>query len=462
MDILLPRNIYLLAGNEDDPEQANLYFKNIIDGYKNDMMVKVISDHGRNYHDFWRLESGNQSSRYYDITSGEFKLQIEVFDTNFNAIQQKNIRIEVVPRLSTEICNVLCIGDSMTRAGVYIQHMQEVLPNTNTLGIRTYTDGAVCMEGRGGWTVRQYFTAGSVDGMDSPFMFPSGIEGSKYLGNTVFWKRAIYLDADSYDFMGFQKIAKGWGEPTTSYLFDRDGYPFEKKQGDVIFDPSSDSLSGFLRYNGDAWERMNPQPRWEFSFVKYMERYSKAFVRDGILQCPDIVTILFGANDFQLADGIDVGIEDYLADIQNMIHSIKEYDAQISIIVNMPIMGASQDAWGINMGCQGNSRCYDKNMQEIGRHILECWDNEEEEKKGIYICPMHAMLDYVYGFDMQVEQANKYTHEKVARYNNWVHPNVSGYKQMGDAMAGVIQKIRNWKSDDRNSTMLLLTACQFG
>jgi hypothetical protein len=51
-------------------------------------------------------------------------------------------------------------------------------------------------EGRGGWAVSTFISnGGSASGFDSPFMFPTGLTGVQYRGNTEFWKRAIAVDS---------------------------------------------------------------------------------------------------------------------------------------------------------------------------------------------------------------------------------------------------------------------------
>ncbi len=69
-----------------------------------------------------------------------------------------------------------------------------------------------------------------------------------------------------------------------------------------------------------------------------------------------------------------------------------------------------------------------------------------EQSKGridrIYISPTLACIDPDNGFPYAYEKLNKYTEETAKSQSNWVHPNDSGYRQMGDALASVIEYIR--------------------
>ena len=51
-------------------------------------------------------------------------------------------------------------------------------------------------------------------------------------------------------------------------------------------------------------------------------------------------------------------------------------------------------------------------------------------------------LDPVFGFDKEPYKANRYADDFVMKHSNRVHPNASGYKQIGDALAAVIEVIR--------------------
>ena len=120
-----------------------------------------------------------------------------------------------------------------------------------------------------------------------------------------------------------------------------------------------------------------------------------------------------------------------------MISSIREYDPDMKIIINMPIPGADQNAWGFKM-CLGSEKRYNYNMMKLSEAIIENYSSD----KNIFISPMAACIDRMYGFSSASRNANQYCEEKETFQSNWVHPNKTGYAQMGDALAAVIEKIR--------------------
>ena len=70
-------------------------------------------------------------------------------------------------------------------------------------------------------------------------------------------------------------------------------------------------------------------PKFQFNFAKYIKRYN--------LIKPDIVSLLFGANEFQHCsyDNLNEEIEKYICSIKKIVASIKEFDRDIKIIINL-------------------------------------------------------------------------------------------------------------------------------
>ena len=73
---------------------------------------------------------------------------------------------------------------------------------------------------------------------------------------------------------------------------------------------------------------------------------------------------------------------------------------------------------------------------------IEAEGDETKLAANIYVVNAGMAVDPDYGFDTITEPANKYNSTLVTRYSNWVHPNKTGQKQLGDAIAAIIQGIR--------------------
>lgn len=436
-DIILPRKIYTLLGDKDNIEQLNIYFRNIITGYYKDKIVEVKCDYGRQYEDFWRIEPGNSNIPQYNVAECCFELKVQIKDYEFNILNEASTLIEVLPKTTKGKTHVLCIGDSITRWGCYIEHLTKVLPEAVSVGTRTYDNGGANKEGRGGWNAKSFLHKNTLDypydtAFQSPFMFPAGIEGSKFWGNAAFWQNVVDKDPEGYDYHGFQKIASGWKDDKGPYLFDKKGFPLNPAKGDVIFDPFREKGKNFIEWNGHDWAQMNNQPDWELSFTKYLQRYRCAFIRNGKSFEPDIISLLFGANDITSFDSLDV----FIKSLEQIIASIKEYKQDMKVIINLPVSGSTRN--------QENktSEYYRRLMQEGSRRILDKWDNDHGIKNNIYIGSMLLCVDPYYGYGIREESAFKYSEDRIKMPGDSIHPSINGHKQMGDLLAGIVQKIR--------------------
>jgi beta-galactosidase len=432
--IILPRKIYAIKGDRDNIEQLNIYYRNIITGYIDDKIIDIKCNYGEQYKDFWRIEIGNEENNRYIVNEPFFTFTIQVKDYDFNVIEEASTIIEVVPRESKEICNILCIGDSITRWGVYIEHLTNVLSNIVTVGTRSYEGEVINREGRGGWSSMSYLYHNHLEpkydmAFQSPFMFPVGIEGNRYKGNTFFWRQVMFEDTKGYDFNGFQKVAYN---SENSPLYEEKGYPINPVKGDVVFDPEHTRGKNFLMYNGDIWEEMINQPEWELSFEKYMDCYKRSFIHNGVFNAPDIISILFGPNDINRMEDADV----YISSISSLVDAIRKYSKDIKIIINMPICGS------VKSQINKHSEYYRRLMQEGGLRILEKWDNDTSLQNNIYIGYMMLGVDPVYGYGVKKEKVFKYSETEANKTCDSIHPNIDGHKQMGDLLAALVQRIR--------------------
>lgn len=434
--IVLPRRMVAVLGDEQNIRQLNLYFQNMVTGYIGDRIIDVQCDYGRQYAGFWRLEPGNGAVSRYQAGAGCFDLRVTVRDYDFQVIDEAVTTVEVLENVPKEKCHVLCIGDSITRGGFYIEHMQEIMPWIVSMGTRTYDQGLSNKEGRGGWSCKSFLHENALEhpweyAFQSPFMFPAGISGSQFWGSTAFWQNVMWKDPKGYDFDGFQKMAAGWGEVTGPYLFDENGYPKSPKPGDVVFDPNEPRGHNFLSWDSGAWTAMPTQPAWELSFAKYVERFRQAFVRDGTDHVPDVVSIMFGPNDIPSLDALDGFIES----LERLVASVKAYDRDMPVILHLPTCGSNLDL------PNKPAPYYRRLMQEGGRRILQRWDNDQALADRIHVCGTLLAMDPVYGYGTREEAAFSYTEEKIRMPGDPLHPTPQGHRQMGDLLAWLIQKI---------------------
>lgn len=399
--ILLPKNIYILRDRYGQDlvtnrEEYSIYYKNIIHPYSPEYDIKIKCSFGMNIGRCYRLDSFDNCPESFPLT-----LCIYLYGEK---LAEKTVTVHIETRTERPV-SVMCIGDSMTQAETYIAQMADKTQNVKTLGTRKI--GHVYHEGRGGLTLESYlFNYRNKGWFVSPFLFPKGIDAKEYYGDLSYMED-IRTNPNHYTTVGF------------TYEPIKDGM-YTLKNGELYL------------YNSGEYTLIDHSPEFCFDFGKYMERFG--------IETPDIITLLFGANDLQITDYENTGtaIETMLKYADKMISEFRKYG--IKIVINLPICGADQYCWGTRMGCNGTVKQYDYNIKMWGNALLEAYDGREQD--GIYICPMLAVCDPEAGFPQAVSCANIYSEKTICHLDNWVHPNESGYKQMGDALAGVITKLK--------------------
>ncbi len=408
IQIILPPKLYICASRENqtiitDREEYNIFYSNIIQPYSKDFDVVINCEYGENLGNCWHIEKFPESGTI-------FPLEIKLYDGYGNCVAQKQTKIEVVAKVRFgDSFRVLAIGDSMTRSAKYLTHLATKLYGVKFVGSRSFNQ-MIFHEGRGGWSFENYFHGTRKKGdVTSPFLFPKGVSGKDYFGD-----------------LGCHKdIADALHDP---YRFD--GYAVETpKDGQIVTDKNK-----AYRFDNGELKLIDETVVWEFSFSKYIQRYNFGDL--------NAVTILMGANDLQICpyEESDTRIAAYLNYMEQFIQSVREYSTTLPIVINLPVLGAEQHAWGKQLGCRGTQKMYRFNILRANQRLIDTYGNRENEF--IFLSPMYLNLDPDYGFPKEGYRVNKYAAEIAEHQSNWVHPNEHGYCQMGDVLGGVLEKIR--------------------
>jgi hypothetical protein len=399
--IFLPSTLYLVAG-----QRYRLEFAKFIGGFNRileEVVVGPPEEGSVSYPDYWE---------YTPPAATSFTLSITVKDKT--GATQTSASRPVVVSAARSGSNVrhLSIGDSITRAGGYVEQAVQCILGGKTVGTRTYDGGTVSMEGRGGWTLERYLTRiAEPTGGDSPFLFPSGVRGAKYRGNTAFWREVTVGDPQGYDYDGFQVIARDW-RTSGSFVFDSNGYPTSAIPGDVVVDPSLPAETQWRQYDGSTWSTMSPQPKVGLSFAKYLERYAPAFLSGP----PTSISIMLGTVDF-LSSPPDVSWSTYKSRLDLLIASIRQWNTSVPIILIGPPNGGPDNMWGKQeiTGAEFNRR-----IADVSRRIYATYDTPDGRAKGIYVI---SFLGVVSSNNMA----------------DYVHPKTpEGHDQMGPWLAGIL------------------------
>ncbi len=398
--VVLPSVLYLVVG-----ETYRLQYNEFIDGYRDGMHVEIrpLKLNSATTADHWE---------YTPESAGAFTLSLTIIDSTGNTLSATSRRVKVLEVPESNAIRHLSIGDSITRAGAYAEYAVLCVARGRLVGTRTYDNGAVSHEGRGGWTMHRYMTRlGEAEGGDSPFLFPAEVDGEKYLGNTMFWRKVTSLEPEGYDYAGFQRVARGW-RAEGEFDYDRLGYPTQPSVGDVIVDPSLGAEREWRMYDGTAWTPMSPQPRSEFSFSKYIDRYSNVYEQDG----PTSISIMLGTVDF-LAGMNDDSWASYKHELDQLIDSIRSWDTIIPIILIGAPSGGPAEMW-VDLDVTGSE--FNHRMIEHSRRLYDAYDTSERKLENIYVI---SFLGTVSPTNMA----------------DYVHPKVpDGHYQMGPWLAGAL------------------------
>ena len=431
---LLPRNLYILKGSAQMGERLNIYYKNAFLSLSDPINLGSYSAYGQGLTGRWLYQTVLDANQ---MPNEPFQLTLMANTSHGQMTQSTNV--ELVDTSNTTPVRLLPLGDSLTRAGVYVSQVQKSLPNLTTVGTRFYpTDGLPVREGRGGWTLEKYCTFINSAQLDSPFVFPTLVSGDHYKGNTRDWKAICYTDPNNAAYNGFQKIARGWKDEG-DFLYDENGYYKYPVKGDVMVDPSLPADKQWVEWNGTSWQSMATAPtEFEFNFTKYMQRFKEAFAESGT---PTHVSILLGANEFGFNKEIG-NIDLWLSRLNMVIDSIHTYDPNIKIILCTPTL-APNPARVTSLEKSFYSE-YDLRVKYVASKMLEAFDTDEALARQIYIAPMTITLDTTNGYTYieKTENNNGFITSVIDAANS-IHPNNEyGQIQMGSTLAAVIQKYR--------------------
>ena len=404
--ILLPEKLPILRSrrgmtNPVDPESFSMYFENFVYPLRAEMDVSVDCAFGGNMGNCWKIDR-------FPEDRDSFPLTVTVYDEWGETLASKRAEVILVEKdFHASEYSILCFGDSMTHRHFYVDRLASKLCNLRTVGTRSF-GGGVFHEGRGGWDLGTYLERCNDDwGGPSPFLFPVNVAGRDYYGVKSFYERLKTPILEPYVLDGYQ-----W-EPI--------------QEGQVFFDEGK-----LWKYSQGGRSLFDEHPAFEFDFGKYLERHH--------LSKPNAFSVLMGANDVQNVSYEEgkAAVERFMRNLDVIVRSVHACDPSIEIIVNLPVTGAEQYAWGM-LGNASFKR-YRLHTLLVTKALLEKYDGRAREH--IHVCPMRLFTDPEHGFGHTATPANPFSDVLVEHQNNWVHPNLAGYAQMGDILASTVEMLR--------------------
>ncbi|MBQ9502993.1 MAG: MarR family transcriptional regulator, partial [Lentisphaeria bacterium] len=176
--------------------------------------------------------------------------------------------------------------------------------------------------------------------------------------------------------------------------------------------------SRFLFPDGDGFK---------FDFARYCQKYNQGKYPDTIVIALGINNVLCAKSDREVRRAWRKDIYPYM---KKMVTEFRKCNPQVHIAFCTPTPGAwSQDAFGSNYQCSYTLWRWRLNHRLLYRGLVQA---AKEFHTGII--PVHAVVDGAHGFPEAEEKANQRSEETVSRQINAVHPNPSGYAQIGDCV----------------------------
>ena len=423
--IVFPSKTYILKGHEN-----NIYHKNYLN-FTFPYLYNVSTNANEN-----RIKNLARRFRFEDgIPTGNSSLTVNIVN-NFDTIVSSKVASLSVAEVGSgtyQNKNVICIGDSFTYNGTWFDYVNTLLPQLSFVGMRkSYnTDNSLRAEGRGGWTLKEYFNAHddvTPNHMQpfSPFMH---VNGYNYYGVKEFWAAIVNGTSQyTYGTNGFDDYISWFGT---------DGYKLNPSTNDLMYDGTNER---YMYYNGSTWEVATSitDDSFVFDFSKYISLWN--------ISSPDFVIVMLGTNDFYLgADQTSEYWNTWVSRMETMISSIQAYATTSGKTIKVGICTPAQAASSgnnstINIAPQQHHIRY----WEARKRIIEHFDTTAYMNNNVYVIDSGVRLDPDYGFsDSNILPFEEYTGSVREIYNNnGIHPGSDGYKQIGVGVAAFIQNYR--------------------
>lgn len=415
--IYTPSIIYTAEGIE-----TNIYFDNVVfSNLPNELLaIDVICSKGRQYDKFWRI-----TPQPADEGTTSFRIEVS-FAGKLIASKTSELIITGKSKGSGKSLKVLCVGDSTTAGGNYISiintdYQSLASPAMTFLGTRGTAPNK--HEGRGGWKFSQY--AG--DGGQSTYQFNlNGIDEAP--GNA-----SVYTDGRSEFTISEINITGGKG-----YVAGRRTKGTDSPAANGSLTKISGAGASTIPYTNSAMTAANPfwnLKTQRLDFKKYLNDHGYTLAQD------DLITVHLGINDVFLENS-PAKLESIKTDFNKMIAEFRSVIPRINIGVCITIPPAiSQDAFAVSYASGQTLKRYMENYKQLVDFLLANYDTADMRASRIYCIGFNHCIDRTNNFYKISMKANSRSTQMIETWGNGVHPDNSGYFQMGDALYTFIKNL---------------------
>lgn len=402
-DLVLPPKIYAIPTYD-----CNLYLEHLTKEDNTLYEYDITCTKGWHRKRGWWWKFGASEA------TAEYPLSISVHDKQTGNSLASASSVVKVASLSTNAGTkkVLAIGDSLLVSGDITQQLLDMsvadVMKVELIGTRG--TGLNKHEGRGGWTINDYTTAGR-----TYYQFTvSGVAELPAINATTYTVGSSVLMV--------QEVAISSGSGTILCNLVSGSAP--SGSGTLT---KSNAATGDSTIAFSAVTAASGNPFWNGSAVNFAN-----YLSANSLTAPDIVFIQLGVND-TFGFTSDVAVETFADTAFNnldvLINSIKSVNATIKVAVCAPPVYASQDAFGENYACGQTAWRAKRNIVTYNKKLYERYKNQEASR--VYVVGSGVSMDTLNNFPSVMRDVNAFNTDKVYMQTNAVHPAKSGYQQIG-------------------------------
>lgn len=408
-DVVVPPYIYGVQARECNVYFDNLYLSDACD-YLHD--VTSASSTGQQQNERWTwtpagaMAAGTLSLAVYDKKTATLL-------TTKN-MEQRAAASSAGTGMTKK---VIVIGDSLINAGVITQTLLDNAGGDAMAVSLLGTQGTAPNkhEGRGGWTIANYTTAGPTyyDFTVSGIVTPPALNATEYSHNG-----AVYR---------VQTVTLVGGAGTLRCSVTSGGAPLASG---TLTKSNGSAGDATIAFTASAVAPGNPF--WIGGALNFPQ-----YLADSGAATPDWVFIALGINDgfsYTSDAAVSAAADSAFISLDALIASIKAAGASVKVALMIPTPPSSdQDSHGANYGV-GQARWRSKrNVLIWGRQLIAKYAGQEASR--VYLVPSNTALDTVNNMQRAAAApVNSRSTVTVMRQNNGVHPATSGYQQIGDAM----------------------------
>ena len=406
--IVMPPTIYGVQGRE-----CNLYIDNLHVGdsslFNHD--VTNTAANGAQQRERWTWtptaaqSTGTLTVSAHDKTSGAVLV---------SATTNQRAAASTAGSGTTKTINV--IGDSLINAAVITQTVIDIAAS-DVMGVSfigTRGTGANKHEGRGGWKISDYATVGRTF-----YVFTvSGVVTSPAINSTVYTNNSSTFTV--------QEVAITAGSGTI--ICERTAGTNAPSASGTL---TKSSGSGDATISFSAASTVSGNPFWISGALNYPQ-----YLTNNSLATPDWVVIHLGINDafsYTTDEAVIAAATAAFDNLDLLITSIKAAGGTVKVGLMIPTPPASQDGFGASYGT-GQTAWRDKrNIMLWAKELIARYSGQEASR--VYLVPTNTALDVVNGYTLAASApVNSRSSVMVQRQSNGVHPDTSGYQQIGDAL----------------------------